>query len=283
MAVAASVRVMIRQLLTFWLAAAALSQAGEEFGDQLFDARSKGLALPQLSAKTPGSSLEDGYAAPKRLVTRLVASGEQIAGFKGAVAGAGGQKALGIDGPLFALLFQSGWLKAADHPSLKAADLPQVGIETEIGYLLSKAVIEPLKSPEEARAVFRAIVPVIELPAGLRETGQGTTAADLAAVNVMSASYIVGNEVSPEAVNPDAIQVRLLHDGKTVNETSGADANRGQWCNLMQQINLALEQGYRVEPGQLIVTGALGKIHKDVPGDYVATWSGLGEIRFSIH
>ena len=45
----------------------------------------------------------------------------------------------------------------------------------------------------------------------------------------------------------------------------------------------ALGQGREIQPGYLILTGALGKITPAEPGDWTADFGELGKIEFSIH
>lgn len=253
------------------------------FGEKLYEARQAGKPLPQFSLTFPNGNLRDAYNAQGAYVAALLENSEKLAGFKGGVVSEGGQNAFGIDFPLCAVLFESGFLLASEKGIQISADtIPDVGIETEIGFILEKEVTEPLKSVEEVKAVVRSVVPVIELPAGKREVEGKTTAADLVAVNVMSQLYIVGAERDPGLVDLDSMAVKLWKGEELVNDTTGDNARRGQWWNLLFQINHALAEGYEVKPGQLIITGALGKIYKEVPGDFRAEWSGLGSIAFRI-
>jgi len=255
----------------------------QEFGEELVAARHQGDPLPQISRAHPDASLEDAYDAQKVLVSAILDEPDKIAGFKGGAVSEASQTGMGITEPLSAVLFESGKLQAGEGPiSIKFDRVPAVGIETEIGFLLAKGVVEPLTSPEQAKALVAAVLPVVELPAGEFQKDGKITAGDLAAMNVMSKLYIMGTMFDPTTVDPDAVKVRLYSGDQLVHETTGAEAKNGQYWNLMQQINHALEQGYEVVPGQLIITGALGTIHRQAPGEFRAEWEGWGEIEFSI-
>ena len=50
----------------------------------------------------------------------------------------------------------------------------------------------------------------------------------------------------------------------------------------MWMINSILEKGWKIEPGQVLITGALPKAIPGKPGKYVADFEKLGKISFEI-
>ena len=257
-----------------------------ELAKRLAKSHLAGNALPQLSAIRPDATLADAYDVQKRFVDKVAKKHKGIAGYKGAVAGAAGQKALKLNGPLSAVLFRDGWLEATAKPTIRLAKFPGTKIETEIGFIIGKAIDQPISDVDALKAHVEAIVPVIELPAGKLEAAQPMTALDLAAANVMSANYIVGRRNPVAKVNPDRATIhlakRLARGDEEKNKTTGAAAHRGQWQNLLHQVNHALGQGREIKPGHLILTGALGKIIPAEPGDWSGDFGALGKINFSI-
>jgi 2-keto-4-pentenoate hydratase len=47
-------------------------------------------------------------------------------------------------------------------------------------------------------------------------------------------------------------------------------------------INTVVQQGWKIEPGQILITGALPKAIPGKPGKYVADFEKLGKISFEI-
>ena len=257
-----------------------------ELAKRVAKAHLAGNALPQLSVIMPEATLADAYDMQKRFVDKVAKTHKGIAGYKGAVAGEAGQKALKLNGPLSAVLFRDGWLEAAAKPAIRLAKFPGAKIEPEVGVIIGRAIIRPINNIDALKAHVEAIVPVIELPAGKLEAVQPMTALDLAAANVMSAKYIVGRRNPVAKVNPDRATIRLAkrlaRGDEEKNKTTGAAAHRGQWQNLLHQVNHALGQGREIKPGHLILTGALGKIIPAEPGDWSGDFGALGKINFSI-
>ena len=244
-------------------------------------AKQQGKLLPQFSTAYPNATLAQAEIAQRHYVKRLLDS-ESLAGIKGAVAGEGGQKFFGIDGPLSALLFKSGWHQSKDSPTINVRPGALPGVETELGILLKTAITKEVNSVEALKEKVHAIVPIVELPAGLHNWPQKPKATDLVAANVDSDQYIVGKPHQDLDTDIDSLPIELKHNQVVQNTTTGGDAKNGQWWNFLHQVNWAVRQGYPLEPGHLIITGALGKIYKGGPGEYQASFGKLGEISFSL-
>ena len=92
------------------------------------------------------------------------------------------------------------------------------------------------------------------------------------------------NEVIERLLKEANAKVIFLVDknGQLILTGRGSDAMDDQWQALQWLINHSLQQGYRLEAGQLFITGALGKMLTAELGDYRASFGELGELRFTI-
>jgi 2-keto-4-pentenoate hydratase len=187
-----------------------------------------------------------------------------------------------MDGPLSAVLLASGWIESTGDTSLKIREGGGPAIETEIGLILDEPVHDEIPDVAALKQNVRALVAVVELPASTKDWSLPTTIADIVAINVGSDRFIIGQPNKNLNLDLESLPIQLTHDGKVINDTTGGDANRGQWWNFLHQINHAVRQGYSLEAGHLIITGALGKINNTGPGDYIAGFGDLGTIRFTL-
>ena len=240
-----------------------------------------GKPLPLFHSAFPKTGLGPAYSVQRDYVSGL-ANTDVIAGYKGAVVGEAGQKKFGIQGPLSGVLFKSGWHDAADKPVIPIHEGANPGVETELGIILGESITKSISCVDDLKAKVRSIVPVIELPAGKHDWPLPPRATDLVVVNIASDNYIVGKEHMDLSIDLDALPIQLHRNGKLINSTTGGNARNGQWANFLHQVNWALEQGYELKPGALIITGALGQIRKDGVGKYKASYGMLGEIEFSL-
>lgn len=253
------------------------------FAEEQATAKMAGQPLKQFSMAFPEAERVHAETVQKHYLQRLLTEGEVLSGIKGAVVGAGGQAFFAIDGPLSAVLFQSGWHDAGATPvKIPVREGATPGVETELGIIFSKSIRQELPDVDALKACVEAVVPVIELPAGLHDWKEKPKAVDLVAANVDSDHYIVGARHPDLSLDVDVLPIRLLESGEVKNETTGGDAKNGQWWNFLQQVNWAVRQGYKLEPGYLVITGALGKIYKADSGSFRAEFGVLGTIEFEL-
>lgn len=251
------------------------------FAADLHAARVANAPVPQLSKVHPDATLADAYAVQALYVEQLLADGA-IGGFKSAVVGADGQAALGIEGPLVAVVPASGVLYAKDNVAIDLASEPRRMLETEIGYVFGQGISAALPDVEALKKHVKSVVPVIEVPGGSSQNEVPVTAGDLVARNIDSMAVIIGLKEEPQAVNVDAVDITFTHNGVVVNTARGGTAAGGQWETLLKTVNALVSLGYTIEAGQFITNGALGKIVPAAPGGYSANFGPLGTIEFTV-
>lgn len=229
-----------------------------------------------------GLTLDQAYALQRDWVMRTLDE-KGLGGVKGGVVSPGGQEWLGITEPLAAILRASGRFEARDRPEVSREDFPGLRLETEIGFIIDKRIEGPLASVEAFRKHVSGIVPIIELVSGKwQQSAAKPTASDLVAINVTAAGYIVGDPVDPDSIDPKKVSLKLDRDGETLHRGSGADCWKGPWETGLWLANYAHRQGIVLEPGQVIICGALGKIQPGEPGQYRLEAGKLGTIEFTV-
>ncbi|MGB0582210.1 MAG: fumarylacetoacetate hydrolase family protein [Limisphaerales bacterium] len=207
---------------------------------------------------------------------------DDLGGVKGAAVTPGGQKFLKLKEPLGAILRGNGRFEAKDKPVLKLKDWPGLKIETEIGLVIGQPIDREPRSLNDFKKRVRAVIPVIELPAGRWTPNGGANAVDLAAVNVTSAAYIVGEPIDPRTVDPRKTKISLHKNGRELHTATGEDCWNGPWETGLWLSKFALRQGITLKPGQIITCGALGKIQPGSRGRFKAEYGNLGTIEFTL-
>jgi len=243
------------------------------FARRVHDAWRRGHPMPQLSAVYPEATLGDAYAVQRRFVRHLGA----IGGYKAA-----GVASLAEDSPLVAAIPASGILQADASITVSLEDGPPRHVETEIGYRFSKAITAPPETVEALRDCVNAITAIVELPGGAVQAFTPVTREDLVAWNINGKAMIVGPAHDPAALDPDAVEITCTRDGEVINTARGDMAAAGQWPTLLKTVRHLLQQGYTIEPGQVITNGALGKITRATPGHHRADFGPLGSIEFDL-
>jgi len=155
-------------------------------------------------------------------------------------------------------------------------------LETEIGYVIGKPITKPLATAAELYAAIQSVLPVIELPdLGFADMAH-LKGVDIIAANVSAKQMIVGREQPTTGLDLNTVTVTLTWDGQKINKGQGTDVLGDQDRAALWLINTMIAQEWTLEPGQVIITGALGNMLPGKPGNYVADYGDFGKITFTI-
>jgi 2-keto-4-pentenoate hydratase len=225
---------------------------------------------PPSAALQRALTLPEAYAVQRAFVAVRGERG-QVVGYKSAANAPALQQRLSLATPIVGALFANG--ARANGASVNVADFRTLLIETELGFRTAREIEAPVKSLAELRNAISTVTPMFELadPGFGRAPMTGT---DLVAANAASSGYVCGPALPALAVDMNATRVRLTKDGTTLHEAEGRDLMGDQWEALRWLVNTVLAEGYAIEPGQLLMTGALGGAHPASPGRYRAEFGG---------
>lgn len=259
--------------------AAALASPVSSMTKALFDAEKAGKPVPFLAKEFKKSEMSLAYEVQGKYVAQRLST-EKVAGYKGGLtAEALIRKFKGTE-PVTGVLFQSGMLTGS--PSI---DMDRKGImlEEEVGYRFSKKIDKPLKDVATLKGYIGAIFPAIEVPIVYFANMTDVTAFDLTAANVGSWKYIIGQDQPLDLSVPNTVNVVLTHDGKEVaNKGKGTDILGDQLKALLWIVNNVVKNGNTIEPGYVIISGAMGSMAPAKPGNYVADFGNFGKISFTM-
>ncbi len=279
----------MKKLMIFtacWLLALQLTHAHPNHGktgeksyvEQLVEAKQKGWTLPLLSTQgTFGDSF--GYMMQQGMVNYIKLE-DPIIGYKAGLTSEKGQAKFKVNGPLMGALFASGKLDASKP--IQSKNYHKLMLETEIGFVLKQDITEQV-TVENVLSLIESVAPVIELPNLAYANLAQVTGLDLIATNVASNAVLVGTPVSQiNTLDLNAISTQLQRNGKTIIQGKGSDASGDQLQALAWLVNRILNQGYALQKGHLLITGALGPMVPAQPGKYSAKFGPLGAIDFIV-
>lgn len=266
-------------LVLFIFTASSVVAQVVDLAEELLQAQQAGQPIPVLSIQYPEMDVSMAYQVQKTLVEKMLTN-DQIAGFKAGLTSEGGQKKFGVDAPLAGVLFESGEL--AGGAEIDPAAFNMLMLETEIGFVIGEAITQPLSDTAELQTHIQAVMPVIEVPDLGFTDMQRLKGVDIIAANVSAKQFIVGEEKPVEGADLNAVEVTLTLDGLEVNTGKGTDALGDQWQAALWLVNTTIEHGWTLEPGQIIISGALGNMIPGKPGKYVADFGDFGQLNFTI-
>lgn len=247
--------------------------------DILLTADSQKKMIPVLSANHQIADTDMAYRIQKKYVEKKSAN-EKVAGFKAGLTSKGGQKKFGVSEPVAGVLFESGRLN--DNTVIDKQSFHRLMLETEIGFVVGTQLSEKVPDITTLKQSIQSVMPVIELPELGFTDMKSLQGVDIIAANVASKQYIIGQPKAVAGLDLNAVTVSLALDGEEINQGKGSDASGNQWEAALWLVNLMIDQGWTIEPGQVLITGALGKMLPGKAGQYVADFGQFGQITFKV-
>jgi 2-keto-4-pentenoate hydratase len=270
----------------FWILLSILCLAGfcgaseDELIGDIVTAREAVKNIPLPSKSLPGLTEEKAYGLQKQLTDKILSKGEKIGGFKAGLTSNASQQRFGVSSAVLGPMFKNGELGPDAVVEIK--DFVRLFIETEVGYVMGEKITQPVKDVEALKKMVKNVFPAVELPDIRFVEMKDLKGTDLIVDAVSSSKYIVGKELPLDKVDVNQVQVSLSLDGKTVNEGKATDIMGDQWKTLLWLVNGAIAQGWSIEPGQVLITGAMGTMIPGKPGKYEGDWGSLGKLSWTV-
>lgn len=246
----------------------------------LFEEQRAGRPLPNLTAFSPDMDLGEAYRI-QRFLVELLAGDAGPVGYKSALMSFPDQYRMQVPEPILGAIPPDADL--GDARCISLAQYPGLKIDVTIGFVIHSLVEAPLADTLATSAVIREIVPVVELPSFHFESPLTVNGRDLVAANLGTRLYIRGaplDSTVPGAVN--GIFIELARNGVVIDRGKAANSMGDQFEALRWLINRILADGGHIDPGQLVLTGALGHGVPAEPGRYRASFRGAGIVEFEI-
>ena len=253
----------------------------QDGGYRVTEAMRNHQVVPQLSPIYGKELTVDRAYRIQHLALEQVFQGRAPAGFKGGLTNAAAQQQYGAEGPLAGVLPPDALLKADEEGyRVRLKDYRQPMVEVEVGFRVAHRITQTLPDVKTLKAYIGEVLPAVELP-DMQLAGPGVRAVDIIVANAYASHVIAGLGRAPGLTDPDAVAVTLYRDGEVLNRGAGRDVSGDQWQALLWLVNRTIDSGWTIEPGQLLITGAMGKPAPMTAGLYVADFGRFGRIEWS--
>jgi 2-keto-4-pentenoate hydratase len=226
----------------------------------LYQARRDRVAIEPFTDADPDLTMADGYAVQSELTRLLLADGDEIVGYKVGLTSKPMQRMVGVDSPDYGPVLASTLYRDGDAIPLDLFIQPK--IEAEIVFVLGEALKGPgISVIDAARAVagVAAAVEIVDSRFADWRIKLADTVADLASNGAVSTS---GRLVPLAGLDARLIGMTLTKNGQLVDTGAGAAALGDPLGAVSWLANTLGEMGVGLEPGHLVMTGAL---HAAVP------------------
>ncbi|MET8421615.1 2-keto-4-pentenoate hydratase [Streptomyces sp. NPDC005134] len=243
----------------------------------LYEARRTRTPIAAFTDTEPDLTMADGYAIQRELVPMLLDDGDQIVGYKVGLTSRAMQRLIGVDSPDFGPVLASTRYDDGEAVALDRFIAPKM--EAEISFVMADRLAGPGVTREQACRAVAGAVASIEI-VDSRIIDWRVKLADTVADIASNGAFVVADEVVPiEGIDTRLIGMVLSRNGEVIETGAGAAALGDPVEVVAWLANVLGERGIALEPGHLVMTGAL---HAAVPmaaGDtFTAEFDRLGSV-----
>jgi 2-keto-4-pentenoate hydratase len=243
----------------------------------LFEARRDRRPIEPFTDADPTLGMADGYAVQAALTRMILDAGDSIVGYKVGLTSEPMQKMIGVDSPDYGPVLSSTVYRNGDVVSLDGFIAPK--IEAEIVFVMGDRLAGPGVTLEAARDAVESIGASMEIVDSRFVDWRiklADTVADLASNGAVAIS---SDLVALDDLDPREFAMTLSRNGEVIDRGTGAAALGDPLAVVAWLANVLGENGIALEPGHLVMTGAL---HAAVPmqsGDeFCADFDVLGSV-----
>jgi 2-keto-4-pentenoate hydratase len=243
----------------------------------LYDARRTRVPIPPFTDDDPTLGMADGYAIQRELIELLLADGDRIVGHKVGLTSKPMQKMVGVDSPDYGPVLASTIYRDGD--TIPASRFIAPKIEAEIVFVIGERLEGPGVTVTQAHAAIAGAVAAMEIVDSRIADWRiklADTVADLASNGAMATSSRI---VPITDIDPRLVGMTLTRNGELIDTGAGAAALGDPVAVVAWLANVLGGDGVALEPGHLIMTGALHAAVPMTPGDvFRAEFDRLGPI-----
>lgn len=243
----------------------------------LRQARATRVPIAPLTDEDPTLGMAEGYAVQRELLAMLLAEGDRIIGYKAGLTSLPMQRQFGVDTPDYGPVLASTQYADGDRIPLEEFIAPK--IEAEVVFRLGSRLAGPGVTAESAAAAVTEVMAGLEIVDSRIKDWRiqlGDTIADLASTGAV----VLGERaVDPSRVDPRLLGMVFSRNDEVIATGAGAAALGDPFAVVAWLANTLGAHGVSLEPGHLIMTGALHAAVTMEPGDtFVAEFDRLGTV-----
>ncbi|WP_170234945.1 2-keto-4-pentenoate hydratase [Croceicoccus sediminis] len=204
------------------------------------------------------TDIDMGYAVQDAIVRALADGGQgPLAGYKAGMTSKTMQQAFGIDSPIAGRVMGANMLSSGAQ--LRQADHLHLGLESELAFVLSRDIAEPLGDSDDAVLDHIANAHAAFEVVDDRHTDRSVvTAPSLVAENIWNVGAVLGDGVSPSRLGAIDGRAGRYYENGTEIETGSTSDVLGNPLNVVRWLaNFQLSRGEMLRKGQTVLTGSI--------------------------
>ena len=247
--------------------------------EHLASAESRGGPLQPLSEIHSDLTLETAYVIQDALRVDLERRGQRSIGWKLGATSPSGQAVMGVKEPACGFLLPRQYASGAE---VSAGEFINLGVEAEVAFRMRAKLAGPGVTAETALLAVEGAVAALELPDFIF-SGKPRVA-DFVASSVIAKAIVLGGRLTPlSAFDVSREEVVYEHDGEVVGTYTAAEVMENPLNALAWLANHLATRGLTLQPGDIVMSGAITKMLRPKVGDTVrARFAHLGSVNVTV-
>ncbi|MBN9107506.1 MAG: fumarylacetoacetate hydrolase family protein [Pseudonocardia sp.] len=243
----------------------------------LYEARRTRVPIAPFTDAEPDLGMADGYAIQQELVPLLLADGDTIVGHKVGLTSKPMQRMIGVDSPDHSPVLGS--TVYADGDVIDPSSFIAPKAEAEIVFVMGSRLAGPGVTVTAARQAIAGAVAGFEI-VDSRIADWRIKLADTVADLASCGAVVTSSRIVPiEGVDTRLLGMTLTRNGELVDTGAGAAALGDPVAVVGWLANVLGANGVALEPGHIVMTGALHAAVPMKPGDvFRAEFDRLGAV-----
>jgi 2-keto-4-pentenoate hydratase len=251
-----------------------------EFALRLRKAQEERKLIDPIRYEIGVEDIELAYQIQEINIQHRVKNGAELVGKKIGLTSTAVQKQLGVDQPDFGVLLNT--MEVLNGQSIDTSEILQPKVEAEYAVVLGDDLDRENLTILDVISAIDYVLPAIEI-VGSRIANWDIKITDTIADNASASHYVLGHR--PKTIDElDIIggEVNLFKNGQMESSGTGGDCLGSPLNAILWLARKMVEMDCPLQEGELIFTGAIGKMVNVQPGDYIeAHFESLGNVTVS--
>jgi 2-oxo-3-hexenedioate decarboxylase len=239
----------------------------QKLAAHLEDAELNARAVAKITDAHPALDWDDAYAIQAAIRARKEARGQRVAGLKAGLTSRAKMKQMGVDTPVFGLLFD--YMSVANGGEIEASKLIHPKVEAEIAFVLKQRLRGPGCHAGAVLAATDFVVPAVEIIDSRYENFRFDLTSVIAD-NTSSSRFVVGDVArGVEGLDLRTLGLVMEKNGEIVAMAAGAAVLGHPAVAVAALANHLARRGEEIPAGTFIMSGGATEAIPVTAGDAI--------------
>ncbi|WP_053368858.1 2-keto-4-pentenoate hydratase [Bacillus sp. FJAT-27245] len=236
--------------------------------------------MDRISTRYPDITIDDAYKIQEMIIEKELQDGGNLAGWKMGLTSVAKQQSVGVTQPIFGRLLES---MRMPKEELFLAGLIHPRVEPEFAFIINKKLEGNNITEQDVYQATEGIILAVEV-IDSRYKDFSFNLIDVVADNTSSAKFFTLEQMyHPNQFQWENIKVQMKLNGKVVQEGKGSDVLGHPARSVVELVKMLHSYGHSIEPGMIVLTGALTEAIHVFSGDTIEVeFELLGKINLTV-